>query len=247
MRDVATWLAIGRHVALATLAGLIGGVLVGGVLGRVAMRISGLAAGPSMVGVHTSNGNRVGDITLAGTIALIVFVGVGAGVLGGVVYAALEPWLRRFRPWHGVVYGAALLATFGFTVLDPFNFDFARFGPLPLNIAMFAALFVVFGVVTAWTFDRLVVLAAAGDRRGSAIRLAAWLVLGLCALMVGMVTIGAAEGDRVFVAVSAGALALAAIVYWRQLPRPIGYASLGALLVLGAARTFDGIQLFRGF
>src|SRR5688500_2393957 len=146
---MATWGAGASHLGTASLAGLVAGVLVGGLLGRVAMRISGFAAGPSMVGARTENGNPVGDITLAGTLALVVFVGIATGLLGGILYALVEPWLRRTRPWHGLIYGVALLAALGFTVFDPFNFDFARFGPAPLNVAMFAALFVVFGVVTA--------------------------------------------------------------------------------------------------
>jgi hypothetical protein len=93
-----------------------------------------------MVGVHTSNGNRVGDITFAGTLALVLLVGVASGLVGGVIYAVLQPWLRPLRPWHGLAYGSALLAVFGFTVLDPFDFDFTRFGPPLLNVTMFAAL-----------------------------------------------------------------------------------------------------------
>ena len=147
--------AWGRHVGTATLAGVIAGVLVGGLLGRVVMRVAGFTAGPGLVGSFTANGNRVGDITVAGTAAIVLFVGLSSGLVGGVLYAALEPWLHRLRPWHGLAYGVALLAAFGFTVLDPANLDFRRFGSAPLNVAMFAALFLLFGVGTAFLFDRL--------------------------------------------------------------------------------------------
>ena len=143
----------------------IAGVVVGGLLGRVVMRISGFMAGPALAGVHTENGNVVGDITVAGTIALITFVGLPSGLLGGVLYALLEPWLRRLRPWHGLAYGVALLATAGFIFLDPVNFDFRRFGVPAVNVAMFAALFVLFGVATAWLFDKLRVLRAGTTAR----------------------------------------------------------------------------------
>jgi len=241
------WVAIGRHVGLASLAGVVSGLLVGGVLGRIVMRISGFAAGPTMVGVHTSNGNRVGDITFAGTLGLVLFVGLGAGLAGGVVYGVLEPWLRRLRPWHGLAYGSALLATFGFTVLDPSNFDFSRFGPLSLNIAMFGALFVTFGVSTAWLFDHLQALAARPGRIGHGVELAAWLALGLSLLFSALLIVGAAADDRLFALAIAGALVLAAIAHWQGLPRLVGYACLAAVLVLGTLRTFDSVQLFRGF
>lgn len=241
---MAIWLAVGRHVGLASLAGLISGVLVGGLLGRIVMRISGFAAGPNMVGVRTEGGNRVGDITFAGTLALIVFTGVAMGLAGGLVFAALEPWLRRLRPWHGLAYGIALLATFGFTVLDPFNFDFARFGPLPLNVAMFGALFLVFGVCVAWTFDQLML---AAKPSGHAIGVLSWLALGLASLLTAGVIVGVEPDERLFVLVIVGSLALAVIVHWRGLPRAIGYASLAAVLALGTMRTVDGLQQFRWF
>lgn len=240
------WLAVGRHVGLAAIAGVISGVVVGGLLGRVAMRVSGFASGPNMIGVHTSNGNRVGDITFGGTLGLVVFVGVASGLLGGIVYAAIEPWLRRFRPWHGLAYGIALLVTFGFTVLDPFNFDFRRFGPISLNVAMFSALFVLFGVLVAWLFDRLVAL----DGQHAAARVIAWLVwpgMGLAVFAAVGAMLAVDERDRLFFLVCAGALAFAALVHWRGLPRQIGYASLAVVLALGALRTSDAVQLFRGF
>ena len=244
---MATWLAVGRHVGLASIAGVISGLIVGGVLGRIAMRISGFAAGPNLVGVHTSNGNRVGEITFGGTLGLVLFVGIATGLLGGVVFAAIEPWLRRLRPWHGLAFGAALLATFGFTVLDPFNFDFSRFGPLPLNLVMFAALFVLFGVCAAWTFDRLSVLASSAGAIARAIEISVWVALVATALFVVAISFNIDPRDQFFFFAISAALALAAIVYWRGLPRAIGYASLGAVLVLGAMRTFNAVQLFRGF
>lgn len=244
---MASWLAVGRHVGLASLAGLVSGIVVGGLLGRVVMRVSGFAAGPNMVGVRTSNGNRVGDITVEGTLALIVFTGLAAGLFGGVMYAVVEPWLRRLRPWHGLAYGVGLLATFGYTVLDPFNFDFTRFGPLALNIAMFAGLFIIFGVFAAWIFDRLGVVAARAGPSGRAVEMLAWLALGLASLLLVGVIATTEPDDLIFVLGTGAALALAVIVYWRGLPRAIGYACLAGVLVLGTLRTLDGLQLFRGF
>src|SRR5687768_3404562 len=119
---MAAWIALARHLGIASLSGILSGILVGGVLGRIAMRVSGFTAGPALVGVTTANGNRVGDITFGGTLALVIFVGLVSGVLGGIVYAIVEPWLGRARPWHGLLYGVGLLLTAGFTVLDPANF-----------------------------------------------------------------------------------------------------------------------------
>jgi hypothetical protein len=244
-----TVVGVARHVGTASLAGIIAGVVVGGLLGRVVMRISGFTAGPALVGVHTSNGNRVGDITFGGTLALVLFIGLTAGLIGGVVYAVVEPWLRRVRPWHGLAYGVALLLAYGFTVLEPSNFDFRRFGSAALNVAMFAALFVIFGVATAWLFDAVKALRAG---TGNAARLAdvlAWMVLVPAAIASVLIAISVGGlGDPVTTITIVGPLVAAAIVRWRGLPELFGYASLAAGVLLGAARTLSGLpELLAGF
>jgi hypothetical protein len=240
-------MSVARHIGTASLAGIVAGVLVGGLLGRIVMRISGFMAGPALAGVQTENGNVVGDITVAGTIALIVFVGLPSGILGGLLYALLEPWLRRLRPWHGLAYGVALLATAGFTFLDPVNFDFSRFGVTALNIAMFAALFVLFGVATARLFDKLHVLRAGTTAAARTVDILAWLALLLAALVVLLFLGGGAGLEPVLAAVIVAVLLVPAIVRWRALPPAIGYASLIVVLLLGAARTLTGVlQLLTG-
>jgi hypothetical protein len=240
--------AAARHLGTASLAGVIAGVVVGGLLGRVVMRVSGFMAGPGLVGVTTANGNRIGDITLDGTIGLVLFVGVGTGLIGGVLYAVVEPWLRRLRPWHGLVFGVGSLAAFGFTTLDPANFDFVRFGVPALNVAMFAALFVAFGVATAWLFDKIRVLRVGTGTVARVVDIFAWLAL-VPAIGVVLLFLGGAAGlDPLVAIVILAAMLVPAIVRWRGLPRAIGYASIVAVLLLGAVRTVSGLpQLLAGF
>jgi hypothetical protein len=245
---MATVLAVARHVGTASLSGIIAGVVVGGLIGRVVMRISGFTAGPAFVGVRTSNGNRVGDITLEGTLGLVLFTGLASGLVGGIVYAVVEPWLRRVRPWHGLVYGAALFLAYGFFVLDPFNFDFRRFGVAALNVAMFAALFVIFGSLTAWLFDLVKVLRAGSGPAARVTDAFAWLAVvpaSIVALLLASSVGGL--GDPVTTITIIAPLAAAAIVRWRGLPEMLGYASLAAGVLIGAARTLSGLpQLIGG-
>jgi hypothetical protein len=239
---MATLNAVGRHLGTASLSGIIAGLVVGGLLGRVVMRISGFTAGPAFVGVHTSNGNRVGDITFAGTLGLVLFTGLASGLLGGVVYAVVEPWLRRVRPWHGLAYGAALLFAYGFFVLDPFNFDFRRFGVAALNVAMFAALFVIFGVATAWLFDAVKVLRAGTGVASRVIDGLAWLAVVPALITAGLLMSSVGGfGDPITTVTIVAPLAVAAIVRWRGLPEMLGYASLAAGALIGAARTLSGV------
>ena len=236
-------IALGRHVGTASLAGAITGIVVGGVLGRIVMRIAGFVAGPALVGSFTANNNRVGDVTFVGTAALMIFVGLSAGLSGGVVYAVLEPWLRRLRPWHGLAYGAGLLATVGFSVLDPANLDFRRFGSAPLNVAMFAALFLAFGIGVAWLFDRLRELIAGTGKAARIAEILAWVALGLGAVVTVLV-LGAVTDltGPLFPILSVTALLIAAFARWRRLPTSIGYTALAAAVLLGAARTVGGLS-----
>jgi hypothetical protein len=245
---MAAWIALARHLGLAVLSGVVAGILVGGVLGRIAMRISGFAAGPALAGVSTANGERVGDITFGGTLAVMILVGLPFGVVGGILYAIVEPWLRRARPWHGLAYGAGLLLATGSIVLDPSNFDFTRFGPPLLNVAMFAALFVIFGVTIAWLFDRLRALREGSGRAARVIDIFAWLSLVPTVIAVMLLVGGAAGLDPLLAILVAAVLLVPAIVRWRGLPRAIGYASLAGVVLLGAARTLSGLpSLLRGF
>ena len=147
----------GRAVGIAGLAGVLAGIVVAGIGGRVLMRVSAVLAGPVSTGMRTDNGNIVGEITVPGTIALVAFAGVANGLIGGLVYAALRPWLAPLGRRGAVGFGVLLLAALGFVVITPENPDFRRFGPAALNIAMFALIYVLFGA-------SLVSLHAALDR-----------------------------------------------------------------------------------
>lgn len=236
-------LDVARRVGLASFAGILAGVVVGGLLGRLAMRVSGAMSAPGLIGTPTSNGNLVGNVTFEGTLALVVFVGVASGLVGGALYAPVEPWLRRVRPWHGAAYGAALLGTFGFTVLEPTNVDFQRFGSAPVNVAVFAALFLAFGVLLAWLFDRLHAQVGGRGRAALATEIVAWLSLVAVAAVTIFVIVPAIAGspDLAFPVVGSLGLAVAVVVRWRGLPDLVGYAALAAPLLMGLARLIPSV------
>lgn len=143
-------------VAAAVIGGSIAGVIAGGLGSRVAMRISGAMTDPALIGVATTaNGNRVGEVTVGGTFGLIFFGGFIAGLFGGGLYALVRPWLAGLGRWRGVAFGALLYLAFGALVVEGDNFDFRRFGSPPLNVAMFIALFPLFGVIAVPLIDRL--------------------------------------------------------------------------------------------
>jgi hypothetical protein len=238
---VTTFARLGRHVGIASLAGLVSGFLVAGVLGRLAMRVAGFTSRPDLIGVETANGNRVGEITFAGTLALAVFIGIGFGAIGGVLYAAAEPWLRQ-RRWNGLIFGGALLLALGFTVIEAGNFDFVRFGSAPLNVLMFALLFVAFGASIAYLYEAIRRIVARRGAVSTAVEIVAWLAaLGVIALfLLAMVSVGGIDdlGATLPVAV---AVIVPPLVLWRGLPRSIAYAAFALPVIVGGVRTLTGV------
>lgn len=230
-----------RHIGMASLAGLIAGIFVAGVLGRIAMRVAGFTSRPDLVGVETSNGNRVGDITVAGTLALALFVGVAFGILGGVLYASAEPWLRG-RRWKGLIFGGAMLLALGFTVISPDNFDFQRFGIAPLNVLLFALLFVAFGASIAALYDAIRRIVERPGAASTGVEILSWCAALVAVLFAALSVLSVGGiGDLVPGLVIAVGLVVPPLALWRGLPRAVGYAGFALPVLVGGIRTLSGL------
>jgi hypothetical protein len=137
-----------RETAIVVIACGLAGALVGGIGSRLVMRVAALAA-PEVRGTLTENGNVIGEITLAGTIGLMLFGGVGSAIFGAGAFTVARPWLPRSTALRGLVFGGFLLALMGSNVVDPANADFVILGDRLLNVAMLSSLFVAFGLVAS--------------------------------------------------------------------------------------------------
>lgn len=239
---------VAGDLGLAALAGVLSGIVVGGLLGRLAMRVSGAMSAPELIGVSTAAGNRVGDITLAGTLALVVFVGLPSGLAGGVLYRLVEPWLAVFGARRrGLVFGLGLLLVFGFTVLEPFNFDFRRFGAAPLNVALFAVLFPAFGVSLVWTLDRLEAAAKRPGRRAVVVRVAGWVLLVPALLTIALVVDTVRNlADPLYAAALVLGFGLPWLLRRRDLALRFAYAALSLPLLVGGWRVASGLPYLLG-
>ena len=247
-----------RHVALLGIASFVSGVLIGGVGGRIVMRISAIAAGPEMVGRITENGNRVGEFTIVGTIILIVFVGGFAGVAGSVMVVGSDPWLKWMGPLQGLGFGLVALAASGNG--SPFNsVDFFLLEPRALNVSMFVGLHIAFGLTVSglyWLLDRRLPPAPADREQVVYLIVTALGGIGLL-LVIALFTIPSFCGcdpDYGFLALILLVVASTAIRHastfvktipsWLALTATItGYSSLLLLLVVGLSRSIDQIQL----
>ncbi len=138
-----------RHLLTAGIAGVIAGLVVGGLGGRLFMRIAGATAPDFAQGATTEAGNRVGEITVGGTLSVVLFFGVLTGVVGAVLYVLLRPWLHWAGSLRGFVFGVLLFATTSATsdVLNPDNPDFLILQNELLNVSMIVALFLGYGVM----------------------------------------------------------------------------------------------------
>lgn len=144
------------YAALALTAGVLAGITVIGAGGRLAMRLLAVTGGDRAQRRITEADEVVGEITVDGTIGIVLF----NGIIGGVAGAALYLMVRRFLPTRwlgGVAFGLALLVVLGTTV-DPLraeNPDFDIVGPGWVAVLVFGALAVAFGVCLAAVVGRL--------------------------------------------------------------------------------------------
>ena len=138
-----------RYVAVSLGAGLAAGLLAAGAGGRLMMRVLG-ATSPDVHGLTTEAGEIIGEITLGGTLAFLLFVGLPAGFLSGGLYALAAPLLPSGRA-RGVALGVLLLVLFA-TRIDPLqadSIDFLLLEPAWLAVLGFSALALFQGMLVA--------------------------------------------------------------------------------------------------
>lgn len=144
LRDLA------RHIVVTGISTLIAGLLVGGIGSRLFMRVAAATAVDSAQGRLTEAGFRVGEVTVGGSVGLIVFLAVFTCLVGAILLVVFYPWITKAGQWDGVAFGVTLFAigSASSDVLNPDNIDFRILDNGPLVTSMIVALFVSFGVVS---------------------------------------------------------------------------------------------------
>lgn len=173
--------SLARTLSVAALAGAAGGFVVGGVLGRLGMRLLAVTS-PYAHGGLTDDQAIVGEITLAGTANLVLAV-TSLGALAGLVYVLVRRVLPRsgrgralgFAVFTGSIGGALV-------VHDHPSFDYTVLGPAWLTVSMFVALPVLFGLLTAALIEFL-------ERPGGVAQRLPWGILVAAAALVSNVTL----------------------------------------------------------
>ncbi len=138
--------AVLREIARGGLAGLVAGVLVAGVGGRIVMRLAAFLV-PAADGAITENGNVVGTITFGGSLALVLFIGLFFGIVAGSLWVVIQSWLpaTALRRTVAAVPVAVALGTVG--LVDARNPDFGVLGHSPPVVASLVVLVALFAPV----------------------------------------------------------------------------------------------------
>ena len=146
-------------MTLGAIAGALGGVVFGGIAGRLLMLVLRRES-PGAVGLTSDDGFEIGEVTLSGSLNLLVFTGL-LGAMAGVAYVALRlglPALARIP--LAALLGAALGGT---AFINPDGIDLLVLDPLPLAVSGFI-------VLPALAMTAMAVIVEAVGRRGPRVR-----------------------------------------------------------------------------
>jgi hypothetical protein len=262
---VRRWPELVREIAIGGLAGLVGGVVVVGAGGRVLLRIVA-AIDPTATGRLTSSDNRIGDVTLDGTVGFILFAGLLFGAAAGVIWVVVGSWIpgHGWRRWlaSGVV-AAAVASIF---VVRAGERDFQILDPATVVAGMFVGLIALLGAFVAATDERLRRSLPAVDS-GSVGALSGYGVIVLLGLLLSpLAVIPFFVSDSSFrppveIGLSLVVVGLATLAWWvlrarEGLAQPpaalvaVGRGALAVAVVLGFVRLateFSGIERLSGF
>lgn len=221
-----------RDIARGGLAGLVAGILIAGLGGRLVMRLAALIV-PSAAGAQTDNGNRIGEITASGSLNLIIFVGLLAAIVFASVWVAIAPWL----PGTGAVRGLAAMpiavALGSFGLISRENPDFAVLEHHPLVVAtlilLVASAAPAMALADGW-FDRRLPHASSAT---SALATVYVLLAVIGVAFGGVLILQAALGQESRpLGLTVIAVGIATLIWWSQRMR--GQAAPSRGLVLAA-------------
>ncbi len=183
-----------RRVGAAMGVGLVCGLVIGGIGGRIAMFVLRLTSSEGVNGVLSDDGFRIGRLTTSS--AFLLLFGAVLGALGGLAYMLVRQWLPP--GWRAGVMGVVGAVVGGAGAINPGGVDFTLLGPLWLAVALFILLPAAYGIVLSVAVENVL---ARESRQGLP---AFWFLPLLLLLLLGplLVVLAAAVlawvlGDRV--------------------------------------------------
>lgn len=203
-----------RDVSRGGLAGAIVGIVVAGLGGRLVMRLATMAV-PASEGRFTENGNRIGDITSDGTIALILFGGLFFGTLGGTVWVVVSPWIPGGALARAILSAPIAVALTGVGLIHGTNPDFRilqhHTGVVAMLVGLVALAGLAIALVDSWLDDRL---PPAGSSSRSASIYATLALMG--GFLVFPLVVQSYLSTRPWLGLALVGVGLATLVWWWQ-------------------------------
>ncbi len=242
---VSQGLSVGRRIGIAGLAALLGGVLVLGIGGRLAMRLSGAMAITNDANTRfmlTGDGFRIGHISLDGSLGLVLFGGVFGSIIAGGYWALLKDHLPRKR--RLLLAGVAAAAVGGNAFVRTDNIDFVILQPVIMNVVLYPVLCAIAGVTIVALDHKIEGLARTSTILSSAL-LTAFGMVG--AAMVGTLMIVSVLDDP-WPALELAALSAVTVPLWvREIMgrEPVVWLTRSAGFVAGAVILAEWMRLVR--
>jgi hypothetical protein len=140
-------------VAAATWAGALLGALVGGVGGRLAMRLLALTSSDALRGVDTDDGFPIGRFTLSGTLTLLALSTI-IGVVGGLAYLVIRRWLIGGAAVRAATCAVGAGLVVGSVLVHADGIDFTLLSPRWLAVALFVGVPALFGALVVPLVER---------------------------------------------------------------------------------------------
>jgi hypothetical protein len=154
MTRIVAIVSVLRDITGGALTGLVVGIVVLGIGGRIVMRLA-TVLDPASAGQLTENGNVIGDVTIEGTVALVFFGGILTGLAAAVIWIAIQAWIPGDRWARAVLSMPIAVALTGFQLVRPENSDFFILEPVAVVVALLLGLAAVAGFAFAIVFDGL--------------------------------------------------------------------------------------------
>jgi hypothetical protein len=230
-----------RDIARGGISGALVGIVVGGLGARVVMRVVAILH-PEAVGALTENGNRIGDITLGGTLFLVLF-GLILCALAGLLWVIVSPWIPGQTGVRALLTAGIAIATGTPELIIGGNPDFVILDHDPRVVSLLVALVGLIGLSIAlldsW-LDRRLPHAVTG-RKGPAVFYATVTLMGAVLVLPGVLLVFLTS-DEYQLPLRAGyallVVGLCTAVWWGlrvrgrvSAPRGLVIAARGAVLV----------------
>lgn len=174
--------AVFRDIARGGIAGIIVGLVVAGLGGRLVMRLAAILHA-NAAGMPTENGEVIGRITLEGTLALLIFGGLGMGLMAGTIWVIVGPWIPGRGLPRAIATAAAAIALGTPPLVQRFNPDFVILDHDPFVVALLVGLVGLVGMSIALV-DGALDARLPLPRRGIHIATTVYLAISLIGLVL---------------------------------------------------------------